>query len=77
MFIGCGWKGNFALVAQYEDDEEITFYGRDEDDCISQMAKAQDVHGNATWYSGVNDDDYVDGEYCPMEIRYSFWREEN
>ena len=47
MFIGCGWKGNFALVAQYEDDEEITFYGRDEDDCISQMAKAQNIHGYA------------------------------
>ena len=70
MFIGCGWKGNFALVARYEDDEEITFYGKDEDDCVSKMADAQDKHGYATWYSGVNDNDYVEGEYCPMEIRH-------
>jgi hypothetical protein len=77
MYIGCGYKGNFALVARYEDDIDITFYGRDEDDCIWQMAQQRDKYGEVTWYSGVNDDDYVDGEYCPMEIRYSLWREEN
>lgn len=74
MYIGCGWKGNFAMVARYEDNTEFTFYGRDEDDCVSKMADAQDKHGDVTWYSGLCDDDYVDGEYCPMEIRYSLWR---
>lgn len=74
MYIGSGYKGNFAMVARYEDDAELTFYGRDEDDCVWKMADVQDKHGNVTWYSGLCDDDYVDGEYCPMEIRYSLWR---
>ena len=77
MYIGSGYKGNFALMARYEDDEELTFYGKDEDDCIWQMAQEQDKHGKVTWYSGVNNDDYADGEYCPMEIRYSLWREDD
>lgn len=50
MYIGCGYKGNFAMVARYADDEELTFYEKDEDDCVSKMADAQDKHGDVTWY---------------------------
>lgn len=53
------WK----MVGRFEDDFEIEVGGNDEEDCMWRLAKLQDKHGDLIWYSGVSDDDYVDGEY--------------
>lgn len=53
------WK----MVGRYADDEEIIVGGNDEEDCMCKLIDKQDKHGNLIWYSGVTDEDYVDGEY--------------
>lgn len=57
------WK----MVGRYADDEEIYVDGFDEEDCMYKLCKLQEKHGEITWYSGVNDLDYVDGEYVGRE----------
>ena len=32
-------------------------------DCMCELIEKQKQHGNLVWYSGVTDEDYVDGEY--------------
>ena len=39
----------------------------DEEDCMMKLIAKQEKHGELTWYSGVNDEDYVDGEYVGRE----------
>ena len=54
------WK----MVATYEKHpEEIEFYDSTEEDCMNKIADAQTKYGKCTWYSGCNDEYYVDGEY--------------
>lgn len=53
------WK----MVGRYADDEEIIVGGNDEEDCMYELIEKQKQHGNLVWYSGVTDEDYVDGEY--------------
>lgn len=55
----CPWK----MIGRYADDEEIYVGGQDEEDCIYELIEKQKQHGNLVWYSGVTDEDYVDGEY--------------
>ena len=57
------WK----MVGRYADDEEIYVCGCDEEDCIYKLIELQEKHGELTWYSGVCDEDYVDGEYVGRE----------
>lgn len=57
----------WMMVGRYADDEEITVCGFDEEDCIMKLIAKQEKHGELTWYSGVNDEDYVDGEYVGRE----------
>lgn len=57
------WK----MVGRYADDEEICVGGCDEEDCIYKLIELQEKHGELTWYSGVCDEDYVDGEYIGRE----------
>lgn len=53
------WK----MAATYEDGEEIEMGGNSEEDCMQKLIDLQDKHGNMTWYSGVTDEDYANGEY--------------
>ena len=57
----------WMMVGRYADDEEITVCGFDEEDCKMKLIAKQEKHGELTWYSGVNDEDYVDGEYVGRE----------
>ena len=57
------WK----MVGRYADDEEIYVGGYDEADCMCKLIDKQEKHGELTWYSSVNDEDYVDGEYIGRE----------
>lgn len=53
------WK----MIGRYVDDAEITVEGYDEEDCMCKLVDLQEQHGELTWYCGVSDEDYVDGEY--------------
>lgn len=57
----------WRMVGRYADDEEIYVGGCDEEDCMRKLIDKQKKHGALTWYSGVNDEDYVDGEYIGRE----------
>ena len=57
------WK----MAGRYADDEEIIVGGYDEEDCMYKLISKQEEHGILTWYTGVNDEDYVDGEYIGRE----------
>lgn len=57
------WK----MYAEYEDGEMLYFYGDSEEDCIEEIAAAEERHGKCTMYTGVNDKDYADGEYIGRE----------
>ena len=53
------WK----MVARYADSEEIEVGGNSEEDCMERLAELEEQHGEMTWYSGVSDEDYANGEY--------------
>lgn len=57
------WK----MVGRYADDEEIIVGGYDEEDCMYKLIAKQEQHGELVWYTGINDEDYVDGEYVGRE----------
>lgn len=58
---------NWKMVARYEDDYEAEVGGWDEEDCIVKLDKLRDEHGDCVWYSGVTDEEYIDGEYIGRE----------
>lgn len=53
------WK----MYAEYEDGSGLYFCGNDEDDCMCKIIEAIEKHGEVTYYTGVNDEDYANGEY--------------
>lgn len=57
------WK----MVGRYDDDEEIEVGGCNEEDCMCKLIDLQEKHGELVWYSGVCDEDYMDGEYISRE----------
>ena len=57
----------FKYYAEYTDGTARYFYGTSEDNCIGQIADSQAKHGRCVYYTGVNDEDYVDGEYVGAE----------
>lgn len=57
------WK----MVGKYADGYEAIVGGFDEDDCMYKLVYLQDKHGNLTWYSGYEDEDYSCGEYVGRE----------
>ena len=63
MIILTPWK----MIGMYADDEEIEIGGCDEEDCMCTLIDLQEKHGELIWYSGVCDEDYVDGEYIGRE----------
>ena len=54
----------FKMAGRYEDDTEIEVGGFDEEDCMCKLIEIHDSgkHGNLVWYSGVTDEEYIDGE---------------
>ena len=63
MTILTPWK----MIGRYTDNEEITVSGFNEEDCMCKLIDLQEKYGALTWYSGINDEDYVDGEYIGRE----------
>ena len=63
MIILTPWK----MIGRYADDEEIEIGGCDEEDCMCKLIDLQEKHGELVWYSGMCDEDYVDGEYIGRE----------
>lgn len=57
------WK----MVGEYEDGHEAIVSGSSEDDCMYKLIHLQDKHGELTWYSGYEDEDYSGGEYIGRE----------
>ena len=57
------WK----MIGEYADGYEAIISGSSEDDCMYKLVHLQDEHGNLTWYSGYEDEDYSCGEYIGKE----------
>ena len=57
----------WRMVGRYADNEKVYVDGFDEADCMCKLIDKQGKHGALTWYSGINDEDYVDGEYIGRE----------
>ena len=57
------WK----MEARFDDDFEIEVCGNSDEECIEKIANLQGQHGECVWYSGVCNEDYVDGEYVGAE----------
>ena len=58
----------FKMYAEFTDGYCAEFGGQDEGWCIQSIADAQEEHGECTWYTGVNDDHYYDGELMEETI---------
>lgn len=53
----------FAVEFNFEDGFEIVIMGSSEAECVeSAVNKYGNQHGVVTWYGGVNNDYYADGE---------------
>lgn len=57
------WK----MCGEYADGYETVVGGFDESDCMGKLIDGTEKHGDLTWYSGYNDEDYTDGEYIGRE----------
>lgn len=55
------------MLGEFEDGYSTEMPGADIGDCLWKLDKLQDKHGELIWYSGLNDEDYVDGEYVGRE----------
>lgn len=61
------YNDNWKMVGEYEDGTELEVYGYDEEDCMESLINKEHKHGKLVWYSGVNDNDYSNGEYIGEE----------
>ena len=52
----------FRMYGEYEDGYSTTVGGNDEDDCIDRLIQMSDKHGDLTFYTGVDDELYDNGE---------------
>lgn len=57
------WK----MYGRYADEMEDTVCGNDEQDCLMRLIELAENHGGLVFYTGVGDEDYVDGEYIGKE----------
>lgn len=55
------------FYAEFNDGERRYYVGFSEEECIENIANDADDHGGIDYYTGVNDEDYVDGEYVGRE----------
>ena len=56
-------KSPCVMIGEYADGYNVEMSGNDIGDCIYKLTQLEDSHGDLTWYGGLNDGDYVDGEY--------------
>lgn len=52
----------YMFEGEYEDGYYKEMPGYSEQECVAKLMHLQKKHGNLTWYAGVCDDYYVDGE---------------
>ena len=60
---------NWKMYGEYSDGYDTEVFGHNEEDCLEKLVELCDEHGDLTYYTGVNDDDYIDGEYFSEEER--------
>lgn len=60
-------KYPFMMLGEYADGYSTECGGDDEEDCMYRLIQLQDKHGDLTWYSGLTNEDYTDGEYIGRE----------
>ena len=53
----------WVMIGEFEDGYSYEMGGNDIGDCLSRLEKLEAKHGEMTWYGGLNDEGYVDGEY--------------
>lgn len=57
----------WVMVGEFEDGFRKEQGGNDIGDCLSRLQDLESRHGELTWYGGLYDEDYVDGEYVGEE----------
>ena len=57
----------WRMCGEYVDSFCVTVGGNDEEDCMGKLIDLQEQHGDLTWFSGYQDEDYVAGEYIGKE----------
>lgn len=67
---------NWKMYGEYADGYEIEVTGWDIGDCMGKLEELESQHGELVFYTGVNDDEYIDGEYFDEEERAEWGWEE-
>jgi len=57
----------WRMYAEFADGSGHYYSAGSEEDCMYLIASDQAKHGECLMYTGVNDEDYVDGEYVGRE----------
>jgi len=57
----------WVMIGEFEDGYSYEMPGNDIGDCLARLEKLESKHGDLIWYGGLNDEDYVDGEYIGQE----------
>lgn len=57
----------WRICGKYTDGFSVTVGGNNEEDCMQRLIDLQEKHGDLTWYSGYEDQDYSAGEYIGRE----------
>lgn len=53
----------WVMIGEFEDGYSYEMPGNDIGDCIYKLQNMESKHGDLVWYGGLNDEEYVDGEY--------------
>lgn len=53
----------WRICGEYKDGFTVTVGGNSEEDCMEKLIDLQEKHGDLTWFSGYQDQDYAAGEY--------------
>lgn len=53
----------WVMIGEFEDGYSYEMGGNDIGDCLERLSRLEAKHGEMTWYGGLNDEEYVDGEY--------------
>lgn len=57
----------WRMCGEYADGFTVTVGGGDEESCMAMLIDLTEKHGELTWYSGYQDEDYQAGEYIGKE----------
>lgn len=53
------WK----MYAEYEDGTSLYFFGDSEEDCMCSIEELTCKHGDCTYYTVIDDENYSNGKY--------------